>query len=303
MKLKPLKSITLLRSFVFFAPVCSILLFPNAHSQDQYNDLPHYAFLSGELLTEFKGAPRTVAGSKGRKMLFEDSRESAAFSTKLSYQFTPFVALSDSFVEISEADLGFSSIATTRREERLSSDMQAIQEGANSAIAQIQDEAASQLAAGQDEAAADLQMDADNIAQDTQDIVSQAQASIDEGMLEKEGFYDIFYANFKVTPHQDIENAYAALVMSYDESDPLLQRQGVKKVIVRTALLGNLNAGVEQKFKVSKSFVEQKISGAELEVYLFSSEGEPIATSRSGGLKQLTADQLKRWRELESKES
>lgn len=135
----------------------------------------------------------------------------------------------------------------------------------------------------------------------SEELVGQTQAMIDEGWFEKKDIFDLFFANFTVKPHQDIQNAFAVLVMTYDETDPLLKRQGIKKSIVSVTSLGNLQADIPTPVKASKDFVEQTVTGAEIEVYLFSGDGSPVATNQSNALKRLTPEQLKRWRELESK--
>lgn len=292
---------THLKNMLASAALLVALAGPSVDAQYTDDELPHFAFLSGEVRTEIKGAPRTIAGSKGKKMIFEESRDTAPFAAQLTYQFIPVVALSDDYVEISEISLGFNSIATNLREAKLRSDMQAIQDAAQVQIANLESEANAMESGGDSDGAILKSMEAEEVSNDVQQMVEQGLGMIDDGMLEKEGAFDIFYANFDVLPHQDVENAYAALVMTYDETDAVLKRQGIRKSIVRTSHLGDLEADRPMKVRVSKTFVEQVVTGAEIEVYIFSGDGKPIATNKSTGLKQLTPEQLRKWRDLESK--
>lgn len=264
------------------------------------DELPHYAFISGELTTSFKNSVQTIAGSDGKKLLLEDTTLRLPFGKNVSFRFTPAVALSNEFAEVSEVSVAFNSIAASKREANVAADNQAIQDGANLEVGRLESQASAAIALGNEDAAIELQQKAQEIAFETSELISQTQAMIDEGWFEKEDVFDLYFATFSIKPHQDIKDAFAALVMTYDETDPLLKRQEIKKSIVSMASLGDLMADTETPIKVSKSFVEQTVIGAEIEVFIFSGEGKPIATNRSSALKQLTPEQLKRWRELEA---
>lgn len=268
-------------------------------------ELTHYAFISGEVEAKLKFGHKTVSGSDGAKMLLQGTQKRVGFTIPKSFRFIPFVALSDSFAEINDVSLTLDSRAENIKQADKRSDMRALQDAADWQVANIEhgtnfwgDEGGTD---GEDLGDKDFQIA--EIENNTEDVVSLTEAMIEEGALEKEGHYDMFFVGFELTPHQDIVDAYAALVMSYNETDPLLLRQGIKRTIVRTLPIGTLRAGSTQKISASKTFSEQKVEDAKIEIYVYSGNGEPIATNVSTGLKPLSSEQLSKWRKLESRES
>lgn len=284
----------------FIATAALALLCGGAFAQSSENEIPHYAFVTGELTTSYKDAVRTVTGSDGKKLLLADTINRLAFNKNVAFQFIPYVALTDDFAEVSDADLGFASLATSRREAKIASDSAAIEETAAMESARLENEAQIAAANGDTDAAEEYKAEAADVTQEATDITEQIQSMIDEGALEKEGVFDIFFAKFTVTPHQNLKDAFAALVLSFDETDPLLKRQGVKQSLVSVTPLGTIQADQSVKIKVSKDFMERKVTGATVEIYIFSGDGQPVATNQSNSLKRLSADQLERWRQLEA---
>ena len=98
-----------------------------------------------------------------------------------------------------------------------------------------------------------------------------------------------------LTPESDIENAYCVFVAKYKMIDHSGPDKTKPVTVVRMKKVGDLLADIPSKVKMNCSFAEGVMSEDDIEFFLFSGDGDSIATNRSKGLRMLTNEELDRF--------
>lgn len=142
---------------------------------------------------------------------------------------------------------------------------------------------------------------AEAIEQQNEDYQNSIQDLIERGELAKQDSADRFKIESEILPGKDIQEGYMVACVTYDIEDPdtgkVIKRGGAAKV----KYLGDLRKDEVHHIKFTGSVNTFKESGAEILMYLYTGDGNPIALSNSKSLKKLTPEQVKQLREASKK--
>ncbi len=102
---------------------------------------------------------------------------------------------------------------------------------------------------------------------------------------------DTVYISFDIQVEADFESTYAAVILMHDQLDELgnvVSRVGIPSL----EKTGDLMADIPNRVSIELSTREQLLSNLELMIFLFTKEGEPIATNASGAVRRVSAEDL-----------
>ena len=219
----------------------------------------------------------------------------------------PVVAISNKYAEVSDLNYRFSSNKADMKELMALNEMNAEQ----IRFDQGQDFQSSQQSgtffAQGGSAAVEVQelQPIDNTAQGSGDL---DRLSYDQSLDDPDNYgvnilQDTISLRFGLQPRQAIENAYAAVVLSFQEQNAKKRMQGIRRSVVRVIAIGDVQAGKAREMKFTCTFPEHNINDAKVDVFLFDGNGDHVATNIAKAIKEITPEQLEKFRELEKLES
>ena len=290
-----MKSITL-----FF--LLSMVL-PFLHAEDASDQ--HYVFLSGVISAKIKDQFVPINSFDGKRLNFDGAAKSTRPTARMSCSMQPVVAISNLYVDINEWEYSFSSMEANLRSLQVINQMNSEQmrfEAANEfSNSQLGGDFQDAQSDGDDVGASEIarQMTAgDNAVQALNDLTYDQ--IIDEiREVGSFGLRDTINGRCSIVSDRQIDNAYGAIVLSFREANAQKRLQGIRRSVVRIFPVGNIQPGVANRLKFTCSFPELRLTDTKLDVFLFDGNGQHVATNRSRAIKEITAEQLEKFRELE----
>ncbi len=272
--------------------------FANSEISDFETDPnPHYAFLSGTLSAKIKEEIHDVTAFDGKKLEFDGVSKKSRPQSSTPYYFSPKVSVTNAFAEIQEFDYSFTSDASTRSRSEESG--HAMHYDTITNIAEVNpailDKDGNFDPADEEEQEENVQ----EMREKNQAAQEYAQRIFEGGFSAEEAYFDAVHISMDIIPNRDIRNAYGAVVLSYDDENPLLRMQNVQRSIVRVFPIGFLQNGVPNRVKCKPTFDEDRYSNPSFEIYIFSGNGTPVATSNSKALKKLTPELVEKFQTLD----
>lgn len=197
-------------------------------------------------------------------------------SLKPTMQVTPY------FARIEVIDAVFENRAQLRRDSALETALQADVEYAQAKMDQLNSIDPTERVQGQPEGVSNEEFQAD-LAESSDSSRSLMQAIAGAGSQ----VADTVFLTIEVTPAVDIEDAYAAIVLYHDAFDKEGKPTG-RSTILDIEKIGDLSGAIPNKVVIDLTTREQLIQNLEFKFYLFSGEGQPIATNASGTIQEIS---------------
>lgn len=269
---------------------------------------PHYVFLSGQISAAVSETFFPIEEFDGDRLRLGGIKKRLRPAGNLPCSMKPVVAISNKYADVSDLNYSFSSNKADMTELMALNEMNAEQirfeQGQNfeQAVAtgsffgggggiSLEEGGGSQLF--------------ENRAQEIDEL---DQLTYDQSMDDPDAFganilQDTIYLRFDLQPRQDMENAYAAVVLSFQELNAKKRLQGIRRSVVRVIPIGDVRSGVSRDMKFTCTFPEHNVADAKVDVFLFDGNGDHVATNIAKAIKEITPEQLERFRELEKLES
>lgn len=131
-----------------------------------------------------------------------------------------------------------------------------------------------------------------------EDYQSSTQNALDRGDFIKDGTADTIVIDTSILPLTDIKSAYAVACVTYDQEDLDTGESFGRGGSARARFIGDLTSGEIHQLKFNVVVETFKRQGAEILLYLYTKNGDPIALSNSSKLKRLTPEQTQQFRNL-----
>jgi hypothetical protein len=253
----------------------------------------YYVFLSGQISALIKDEYVRVESFDGKSLSFASKAKSAKPSNKQPCSMKPIVAISNKYAEVSDMEFSFRSLAATLRADRAMAEMQAEQ---------------MRFEAGQDFENSDLGTSAavetsNNTSPEELDNLTYNQIIDVIDGIDSVGVQDTITGRCAITSAQHLENAFVAVVLSFEEAKAQKRLQGIRRSVVRLFPIGDIPANESKKVKFTGYFAERTIRDAKLDLFFYDGKGDAIATNISRAIKEITPEQLEKFRKLEEAES
>lgn len=245
-----------------------------------------YVFSGVTPLKVYKKQPSPVVGAESKGVLIETN--SGVKRVKFGQAGTTLqgtVSATAHFAEVAQFDFYLENFAQQRRETSLQSALDAGASDAQNLVDQLNSNNG-QPVAGQPKGVSN---------ESYQSTLVETGASLQElstaALSRVNQKADTIYLSFELTPTESFETTYALAIVTHDRFDQKGQLAG-RAPLSSLEKIGDLEANVPTKVELKLSTREQQISNLEFLFYLFTKDGEPIATNASGKLKKIPLEQL-----------
>lgn len=273
------------------------------------NPNQHYVFLSGEISALVKEEYLTVKSFDGKYLNFSSTSKSAKPSNKQVCFMKPVVAISDKYAEVSDLEFSFRSMAANLRADRALNEMaaeqmrfEAGQDFENSDLGATLGDSGNTGLSDSLVAGNNATSNRNVSASELDDLTYNQRIDTING-IESAGVQDTITGRCTLVSARDIENAYVAVALSFKEANAQKRQQGIRRSVVRLFPIGDVQANESKKVKFTGYFPERTISDGKLDMFFYDGNGDAIATNISRAIKEITPEQLEKFRELEKKES
>ena len=276
---------------------------PDVEVKSDSSQEQHYVFLSGKISAQVKKEFLPVSSFDGSRLRFDGSSRTEKPTPRLTCSMIPVVAISNLYAEVSDLEFSFRSNAESMRTMWALNEMNAEQmrfeagtdfENRSAAGTTITPEGATVVIADITEG------DKAVIALDdlTSDQIDDRIRG--EGLM---GMADTIRGSCSIVTDRDIENSYGAIVLSFREENAQKRMQGIRRSVVRVVPVGDIDSGISKSLKFSCNFPERQIADSKLDFFLFDGKGQHVATNLSRAIKEITTEQLEKFKELEQLEA
>ena len=263
----------------------------NADSHQSSPSNSHYIFMSGKISAQVKDTFHQVKAFDGKRLHLDGDAKPVRPTKDLACSMRPNMVVSNLYADIGDFEYAFESNAEKLRTleaiNELSADQMRFEAGTEFENMLL-------FRAGtlrtemteHDEAAAALN--------------ELTQNQIDDEFKDSDlsARIDTVRGRCSLIPNRTIENAYAALVMSF-EGVGANEESRNKGSIVRIIPVGDLQAGAVKRLKFNSDFPELLVSRAKLDLFLYDGKSKYVGTNLSRGLKEISTEELERLRERE----
>lgn len=245
-----------------------------------------YVFKGFEPLKSFKKEQVPVVGADRKGLLIDTNKGvKRAKYGQAGVSFTPKVALTQHFAQVVDFEMTFENMAQFRRENALQSALDSEASEAQVAIDRVDTTPAGQQVAGQPS-----NMSREEYRASATDRLESSGQILEALGSQARQVADTIVVSFQLVPSVDVVDAYAAVLVQHDALDKKGQSVG-RSNLMSVEKLGNLTAGVPNKVAFRLSTREQLIQKSDFKMYLFSGDGEPIATNASGEVQAVSLAQ------------
>ncbi len=269
----------------------STILFSQADSKapsskSETNAIWGYVFKGFDPQKEYKKELSPIVGADKRGLLLETSKgvkRSRYGQTGISLK--PSVKLTPYFAEIRNFKVELLNQAQLRRENALANALESEASETQDLLDVIDSSPSGTQVPGQP----------DNVP------IEEYRDSVQEGMTETENLRDPFGSpsgqiadsiliTFQVVPNVELSDVYAAVVFYHDALDKNGEPTG-RSLILSLEKVGELSEKVPNKVSFRLKTREQLIQNTEFRCFLFSGDGQAIATNASGETQAITLAQ------------
>ena len=269
---------------------------------------PHYVFLSGQISAAVSENYFPIEEFDGDRLRLSGIKKRLKPAGNLPCSMKPVVAISNKYAEVSSLSYRFSSNRADMNELMALNEMNAEQirfeQGQNF------EQAVGSGSFFNNGGGVSLEEGggAPSFENSAQEISELDRLSYDQSLDDPDNFganilQDTIYLRFGLQPKQDMENAYAAVVLNFKELNAKKRLQGIRRSVVRVIPIGDLQSGKARDLKFTCTFPEHNIDDAKVDVFLFDGNGDHIATNIAKAIKEITPEQLEKFRELEKLEA
>lgn len=245
----------------------------------------YYAFSSGDLVAAYKsGFLPVLSGDK--KGVYIDTKlgiKRVRYSTEC--RLIPKLAFSNQFVTISDVKYGFDNLRQSQLE-------------ASAMTESMRNEAATErtailrgggIAGSPPEGPSEeIQAEIDELREVQAENSEFVKESLEQDAYSRGQLSDIINVRFNLLPETNLENVFCAMIVRYLRSDQDNSGKLAKVQVSRLKKIGNLNTGRPNKVRFSYALPEGYANDNGIELFLFTGDGEPIATNLSRNLRPLT---------------
>lgn len=268
------------------------------------NESDHYMFLSAKVSAKIDDEFHRIKSFDGKKLTLTGTKKQTRANGSNPCTHIASVAVSKVYADLEDLDYGFSSREMAYKSADAISDMVNMQSAFALEVSDVGVARQGAIASGSSEDSDAVESFNNDIAKlETQslelDNMFMERASGDVEDSEDTKMVDSVYGTFSVTPENDIENCYAVIVFSFDDDSARMRLKGVRTKITRAVPVGDLRAGVKKKVNFINTFNTRLARNPQFDVYLYTGNGMPIATSLSPGLKKLTVSQYEKFRKMQ----
>lgn len=269
---------------------------------------PHYVFLSGQISAAVSEDFYPIDTFDGDRLRLEGIKKRLRPAGNLPCQMKPIVAISNKYAEVSSFSYSFNSNRADMTElmaiNEMNSEQMRFEQGQNFEQA-TQNGTFFGNGGGVSLEEGGGSQSFENSAQsvDELDQLSYNQSIDDPDAFGANILQDTISLRFELQPRQSIENAYAAVVLSFKEQNAQKRLQGIRRSVVRVIPIGDIESGVARQMKSTCTFPEHNIADAKVDIFLFDGNGDHVATNIAKAIKEITPEQLEKFRELEKLES
>lgn len=249
----------------------------------QSNEGDGYVFKGAIPFKVYKGqASPIVAAEKNRLLLRTDTGDRKVRFGQNQIGVRNKLVATRFYSKISEIDVSFDNRAAQKRQQELDTALAADAEYAQSQMDQL-NSTTTERASGQPQNA-------------TREEFGEAMKEAGDTALDMQGadlgdsfeMADTIFLTFDVETNFDAQNAYAVIVLHHDLLDAEGKRIGEQRIF-SVGRAGVLRSGIAEKVELSVRTHEQRFVNLNLELYLFTEDGEESATNLSKDLKKLSS--------------
>lgn len=238
----------------------------------------YYHFRGAEILLQYRKEALPIV-STDRKGIYVDigKRKPKRLPWHTFCLSRPMTSVSNQFVDIADLDHEYIYQKPSFREKEAYDTIRAKARETNIHIQRIR---ATQGSSDAGQEAIDM------LETERDEFTSNLADMIDNDDLKMTGHADSIEVKLTLTPTSDIKDAYCAVMVDYNQIDG--KRRGVYKL----SPLGDLLKDIPETTSFKLFLGEGDFRQSSFELYLFSGDGSPIATSRSQNLRMLSVTEL-----------
>ena len=269
----------------------------------------HYVFLSGQISAAVSDNYFPIEEFDGDRLHLSGIKKRLKPAGNLPCLMKPVVAISNKYAEVSDLSYRFSSNRANMNElmalNEMNAEMIRYEQGQNYESAQQSGSFFAQGGSAADVSADQGLQPIDNTTQGASDL---DRLSYDQSTDNPDKFGAIFLQDtislrFALEARQAMDNAYAAVVLSFQEQSAKKRLQGVRRSVVRVIPVGDIPSGITRDMKFTCTFPEHDVNDAKVDVFFFDGNGDHVATNIAKAIKEITPEQVEKFRELEKLES
>lgn len=272
---------------------------------------PHYVFLSGQISAAVSEEYFPIEEFDGDRLRLSGIKKRLRPVGNLPCSMKPVVAISNKYAELSNLSYRFSSNKAEMAELMALNEMNAEQirfEQGQNFEQSLATGTFFQGGGSMGGISLEPGGGAPFFENSAQEISELDRLSYDQSLDDPDKFganllQDTISLRFALQTRQDMDNTYAAVVLSFIEQSAKKRMQGIRRSVVRVIPIGDVKSGVSRDMKFTCTFPEHDVNDAKVDVFLFDGNGDHVATNLAKAIKEITPEQLEKFRELEKLES
>jgi len=293
-----MKDITKLISVAILAAIALGSIREAAADEIATSESGYYSFSSAALWAEYKSKFLPVISGNNKGVFVNTEKGLKRIRYSAPCRLTPRIGLTENIVNISEIKISFNNLRLARVESDAVATMDRAAAGTELEILNR----TGGIAGGQlDSLPAEEQEEFDDMRADQRNLENNVRKSIEDGDYAKGEWSDIVDVKYRANSERDIENAFCAMHVVYQRKNPKNPDKLIKAKFVQMKKLGNLRAGIPRKIRFSSMIPEGLVSERDIEFFLFSGEGKPLATNHSKKLRPVSKEVIDDYLRLQAK--
>ena len=245
-----------------------------------------YVFKGFNPQKTYRKVPSPVIGADAKGLRLETkSGEKRSKYGQDGVSLSSVVQLTPHFAEIRDFELELSNLAQQRRADALAAALDSEAADIQSMIDAVDATPEGSQPPGQPD-----DMTREGYRESLQADMAERESLRDPFGSDSRQIADSIYISFTVLSGIDLSTAYAAVVVYHDALDSAGQPNG-RSAVLSLEKIGDLKGGVPRKVSFSLRTREQLIQNTEFRCYLFTGDGQPVATNASGETQSITVAQ------------
>lgn len=261
-------------------------------------DFGGFLFFGAELNALKKNTFQPVVGVTKKHILVDEGVQVERVKRDVPCEVVPRLTLTKKYVHLSDLKYDYTSLAASRAEAQILSDMQRLQtqnDIAMSRVSSAMDEVQNNptmTAAQKSATMGELNREMSNISEMNSSSQELADEVIQSGELHDAMMNDTIFIKFSLMPEVDASSTYCAMIV---RAHGAKDSQG-GSIFTRLHYVGDLREGVGQDVKIRRYVGAFPTDSVDVEIILYAQNGEEIATTVSRGIKAVTVKEARLFR-------
>ncbi|MDA7916853.1 hypothetical protein N9B49_01385 [bacterium] len=253
-----------------------------AGAETSSDTLPNfYGFQSEQLFAERRSEllPVVSATKRGVYVQTKSGPKRVSYTAVSGSKRKYFMA--DNLIEIHDQDLDFQFLDDGNHQTRAMSQMQGLNFSYDVELSKLRHSSHEDAVARMEE-----------IEMERSEYEDLTQEAIEEGPRARPGLHNLLNFTVDLQAERDMEDAFCALVIGYVSAESYDDPNPEKKKMIRAQFIGDIPGGIRHRTLIKFNLGLADFDPEDYQLYIYDGDGEPVPTTQSRMLKELTPQEV-----------